>query len=101
MSTECTYDLTPLKRIKAGESFIFKSEYSSSTYSSDGEVLSGPSESNLPFYRLVLDASKIGGKLDTLYAVIGDEVSSSWRLNNPAPRKGDFFSDLLKNRENH
>jgi Rieske Fe-S protein len=79
MSTMCTYDLAPLSLKRAGSKLIFYSHSNESTYDSEGRVLSGPSHHNLPYYKLRIDAKLRGGPVDTLYAIIADEVPPSWR----------------------
>jgi hypothetical protein len=80
MSTECTYDLTPLKKIVNKNSYIWKSDYTNSSYNADGTVITEPATVKLPYYELVLSASKYGGEIDTLYVSIGKEVTANWRL---------------------
>lgn len=81
MSTECTHDLSPLKKIEAGDSYIFASQYSDSKYDNLGRVISGPAKAPLPYYRVELASNSYESQVrDTLYVHIGKEVSIDWRL---------------------
>lgn len=83
MSTICTYDLTYLVRKKVGGKEIYVSEYTSSTYDLDGNVLSGPAVAALPHYELKIDLGIDRKARDTLYAKVGKEVPREWRLELP------------------
>lgn len=80
MSTDCTYDLTPLKRIEEGGVVLYSSTYTTSQYTRDGEVKQGPTKFPLPRYKLEYASTLYGGVFDSLYVFIGDEVSKDWRL---------------------
>ena len=80
MSTYSTIDLYPLVRKKSGDSYIFTSEYDSSTFAADGKVLTGPARHDLPYYRLYIDQEVVDTPEDTLFVRIGEEVPKNWRL---------------------
>ncbi len=80
MSTVCTHDLTPLTRIDEGGKVVWRSSYSESSYSYDGDVLHGPSKAPLPYYNLKIDSSVYGGPKDALYAEVGVERPKNWRF---------------------
>jgi nitrite reductase/ring-hydroxylating ferredoxin subunit len=97
MSTECTFDGTPLNLITVDDSFILKSSYSDSSYSNFGKVLTGPAKSDLPYYKTLQAAEKLGGAIDTLYVVIGSEVGEKWRMSYNDSKALDgwgFFKEL-------
>lgn len=83
MSTECTYDLSPLKLVKDAEGERFVSDYTPSKYDVSGKVLSGPAKAPLPYYELVAAPLDYGGQINTFYVRIGTEKPSSWRLKVP------------------
>lgn len=83
MSTACTYDLSPLVRVGAGESEHWRSMYTTSEYALDGTVRRGPARSNLPYYEVRLAAGEYGGTPDTLFVVVGVERPPEWRLLVP------------------
>ena len=83
MSTMCTYDLTPLTRVRVGQNFLFQSVYTTSRYDGTGVVLQGPTTEELPHYHLVLARASVNGPLDTLYVRVGVEVPADWRLKIP------------------
>lgn len=83
MSTMCTKDASILVRRAGPNGEILASQYTSSTYDLNGKVLSGPAVKNLPYYELFLDQGTYGGAKDTLYARIGVEKGSDWRLPVP------------------
>lgn len=83
MSTSCTYDLTALVQRQEGEKTIWVSEETTSKYSSEGKVLSGPAKADLPYYELIIDTGDTEGVKDTLYVKIGAEKSPDWRLAPP------------------
>lgn len=80
MSTQCPYDSSPLRPREEEEKIILASDLSASTYSVDGDVLSGPAKYSLPFYKLEIAEQIVGGPKDTLYVHLGSEVDSQWRL---------------------
>lgn len=80
MSTVCTLDLTPLTRVDDGGSVLWRSSYSESSYSYNGEVMSGPTKAPLPYYNLKIDSSVYGGPKDALYAEVGVERPKGWRF---------------------
>lgn len=80
MSTLCTFDLSSLKQVASDSGYVWKSESTSSTYSAEGKVLTGPAQHDLPYYRMVLDQWDIKSPKNTLYVYIGDEQPASWRL---------------------
>lgn len=80
MSTQCPYDSSPLRPKEEGGKIIFASDLSDSTYSVEGEVLTGPAKHPLPFYKLEIAEHIVGGPKDTLYVHLGSEVDSDWRL---------------------
>lgn len=79
MSTMCTYDLSALRRVVTGDTYIWTSTLTDSKYHADGTVLSGPATAALPYYELRIDALVHGGPVDTLYVQIGIEKDKSWR----------------------
>lgn len=81
MSTECSYDLSPLVLKETPEGRFFVSQYTSSKYTYDGRVLAPPSEADLPYYELEIAPGVYGGAPDTLYVKVGTEVSPEWRLS--------------------
>ena len=83
MSTECTYDLAPLKAKEKDGREILYSDFSDSTYDLSGKVLTGPSKYDLPYYRLEFGQESYQGTYDTLYVAVGDEKSPDWRLAIP------------------
>lgn len=86
MSTECTYDLAPLKtKMKDGREILY-SDFSDSTYDLSGKVLTGPSKFALPYYRLEFGQGAYEGPYDTLYVAVGEEKDPSWRLAIPAAK---------------
>ncbi len=80
MSLLCTYDLAPLEIKQVGNDSILVSKFTSSSYSMDGKVLSGPATVNLPYFELVAAQSAPGKPADTLFAKIGEEKDPSWRF---------------------
>ena len=84
MSTMCTKDASILVRRQGPAGEYLASVYTTSTYALDGKVLTGPAIKNLPYYELYLDQGSYGGPKDTLYARIGVEKPSDWRLPVPA-----------------
>jgi hypothetical protein len=83
MSTECTYDLSPLRLVDEEGERLFISDFSESRYSLVGEVISGPQRAPLPFFKARLAPGLIGGLVpDTLFVELGElnEVGSDWRL---------------------
>lgn len=84
MSTLCTYDSSQLVMSREGQAAEFYSTYTSSRYAYDGQVISGPARSALPYYELFIDQGRPRGPQDTLYARIGIHVSKDWRLKIPA-----------------
>jgi len=100
MSTMCTYDLSALRRVVTGDTYIWVSSFSDSKFSATGEVLEGPARAPLPYYYLRIDALVHGGPIDTLYVQIGIERDKSWRLpfgTQPAPAPGsDSVDELLE-----
>ena len=82
MSTECTYDLSPLIKKQENGQEVWVSSETESTYDGRGNVLHGPSKSRLPFYKLKLDSAVYGGPADTLYVHVGNEVDPNFRLVN-------------------
>jgi hypothetical protein len=96
MSTECTYDLSPLVMVRLDNGFMFKSSFTESVYLSDGKVTSGPAKESLPYYRLQYD-----GVFDTeahvtkeskssaltsdinVFVRVSDVVAPTWRLTLP------------------
>lgn len=80
MSTQCTYDLSPLLLRRVDGKLVLVSQYSSSTYDIDGRVLSGPARVDLPYYELRFEAELYGGPRNTIYVQLGREVGPSWRL---------------------
>lgn len=87
MSTMCTYDLSPLTVKTTPQGKIWASAYSTSTYSYEGKVLTGPAKGDLPYYELRFDAMLYGGPVDTLYASVGTEKPPEWRLSIPVQKK--------------
>ena len=83
MSTQCTFDLSPLKRVEQGAGIVYKSDYSESVYDQVGHVLHGPAIADLPFYESTLATGVFDGPRDTLYARIGKEVPREARLVLP------------------
>ncbi len=83
MSTLCTYDLSPLNIVNTAEGRILASPETTSKYSMNGDVLSGPAVEPLPYFELVLDRGEIDGPIDTVYAQIGRAISRDWRLKIP------------------
>jgi hypothetical protein len=83
MSTACTYDLTPLMRVGQSGAERWRSSYSESEYSNDGEVLHGPAKAALPYYVLRIAPGEYGGKADTLYVEVGVTRAKEWRLPLP------------------
>ena len=86
MSTTCTYDESDLVPVKHGDSFIFKSSYTTSSYTAEGKVLSGPARGDLPYFQIELAPGDDEVSPDTLYVNVGREVSSAWRLAVPHSR---------------
>ncbi len=81
MSTECTYDLSPLvRKTTEGGAEVFYSPYSGVTYALDGAVVSGQAKAPLPYYKLEFNRGVIDGPVDTLYVKVGEEVPAGWRL---------------------
>lgn len=80
MSTQCTYDLSPLVRKMTAQGQVWASEYSTSTYSWDGKVLTGPAKEDLPYYEVRLESGKYGGPINTLYVAVGEERPKGWTL---------------------
>ena len=82
MSTLCSMDLTPLRRVvdPSGGEIRWVSDYSASVYQNDGKVIHGPAVRNLPYFKIVLDQGNFDSPKDTLYARIGEEVPPTWRL---------------------
>ncbi len=80
MSTDCTVDLSPLTRKEGERGVTWISSYTTSSYTSAGEVLSGPSKRRLPHYNLKVSSGVYGGPLDTLYVEVGVERDAAWRL---------------------
>jgi hypothetical protein len=82
MSTECTYDLTPLqlKTDPASGKEVWVSDTTASRYDKSGKVIAGPSTVDLPFYELVASSGVYDGPIDTLYARVGYEKPAEWRL---------------------
>jgi hypothetical protein len=82
MSTICTHDLTPLRKVRTEQGVIFRSDYTTSTYSEYGKVLQGPAKEDLPYYRLVIASGNYEklGITDTLFVYIGDIRPATWRL---------------------
>ena len=85
MSTASTYDLTGLRRQDSNGSEVWVSEEDTSRFDRFGKVISGPAVADLPFYEMKVDVSEVGGPADTVYAIIGSEKSSDWRLKAPTP----------------
>lgn len=84
MSTSCTYDLTALVPVKRDEGpRRWLSQYTKSSYSDTGEILTGPATKGLPYYRLKLDSLEFGGPKNGLYVHVGEEVPANWRLPVP------------------
>lgn len=83
MSTLCTYDLSPLIPERREDGVYWHSQYTTSKYDPQGNVLSGPTQAPLPRYKLYLEAGKYGGATDTLYVLIGEKVTQDWRLKLP------------------
>jgi len=98
MSTMCSYDLSALRRVVTGDTYIWVSNFSDSKYTATGEVLEGPATAPLPYYYLRIDALVHGAPKDTLYVQIGIERDKSWRLpfgTPPAPAPGSDSVDEL------
>lgn|GEM_PF-1389103 len=109
MSTMCTYDLSALRRINTGNTYIWSSTHTTSKYSATGKVLEGPATAPLPYYYLRLDSKLHGGPIDTLYVQIGIERDPEWRLPfgdgaeryiKGAPVEPDKVAPIEKNLEN-
>lgn len=84
MSTECTYDLALLQLAPGPSGALeFTSAFSTSRYSLDGKVLSGPANFPLPFYRARYAEEVLGGPKTSIYVEIPGEVGSDWRLALP------------------
>ena len=83
MSTECTFDLSPLELVEEGENRFFRSRFSTARYSLAGEVLSAPAIAPLPYFKARVAEGVWGGPKDTLFVEIGlqNEVNSDWRLS--------------------
>ncbi len=84
MSLLCTKDLSILKRKTGPNGDYWASQYTDSTYSLDGKVLTGPAIKNLPYYELYIDQGLPDKPRDTLYVRIGNETTPDWRLPVPA-----------------
>ncbi len=86
MSTECTYDLALLDLAPSPTGALeFTSKFSTSRYSQEGKVLSGPAKFPLPFYRARYGEAVLGGPKTSIYVEVPEEVSESWRLQLPVP----------------
>lgn len=83
MSTMCTFDLSRLEPRQGPQGVEWVSSYSESRYDNEGRVLNPPARANLPFFKMVLEASVLGGPKDTLYVMDGIEVPREWRLKIP------------------
>ena len=83
MSTECTYDLSPLIRKQENGKVVWISTETESKYDEQGLVLHGPTKTRLPFYKLKLDSAVYGGPADTLYVHVGYEVDPEFRVVLP------------------
>lgn len=82
MSTLCTHDLTQLVLDEGADGQRkWRSRSSTSSYSFDGDVLSGPAVQRLPYFELQLQSGTYGGPKDTLYVIVGSEKPPSWRLS--------------------
>ncbi|MBX7143731.1 MAG: Rieske 2Fe-2S domain-containing protein [Oligoflexia bacterium] len=83
MSTMCSHDLSALELKEVDGKRVFYSQFTSSSYDLDGNVLSGPAVEALPYYELYIDQGTYDGMRDTLYARVGEKRSKDWRLPLP------------------
>jgi len=83
MSTQCSRDLNPLSKKEVAGRQVYSCDLCGSQFSLDGQPVSGPAHTALPYYSLHIDAPSVGAAKDTLYVRVGDEVSAQWRLLVP------------------
>lgn len=88
MSTLCSHDLSKLALKATDKGEIWVSQYTTSTYDKQGNVLTGPATEPLPFYKLRFASEVYGGPPETLYVEIGSEVPKGWRLSVSSPVAG-------------
>ena len=88
MSTICPYDSSPLKPIERDGKLFFGSTLTESLYTVEGKVVKGPAFVNLPYYKLRIAESEIGGPADGLYVLLGEEAGDQWRLPLPPVAAG-------------
>lgn len=84
MSTACTYDLSALSRVVTKDGVRWKSAFSTSEYDEHGKVVHGPAEAPLPFYKLQHSRDYYNGRGWAVYAKVGEDVPSTWRLSEGA-----------------
>lgn len=83
MSTDCTYDLSPLVRRREGDRYVFLSTFTTSKYADDGKVLQGPAVADLPYYEVRVESAEIGGPRNTVYVNLSKERPKEWRFPLP------------------
>lgn len=97
MSTADPVDLASLKGKQTPEGVRWFSAYSNHVYDNSGKAVGGDTKASLPFYKLEVAPGPVAAPELWIYARIGDEADSSWRLiinATPAPQASALNTDV-------